>query len=120
MEADGKYSMDFLHGVEQARPVVDLNDRVTWIENRVQWIENRVKILSLMAAFATSFVITFFVTTYILETNKHFIKKLKWKRDKKTNDEENEIRENRKEAVATKNFRRHARDFDIVELTELD
>ena len=39
MQADNKYSIGYEHGINQARPIVDL-------EHRVKDVENRVKLLS--------------------------------------------------------------------------
>jgi hypothetical protein len=106
MAAGGKYSMGFSHGVEQARPIVDL-------EHRVKWIENRVKCLSWVGAIAT----TAFVVSLLLKIKKRFHGKRKEKKGEEANEEGDEIRGSLKQVTTVRKFRRHARDFEINELS---
>ena len=103
MQADSKYNIGYEHGVNQARPLVDL-------EYRVKGIDSRVKILSWgsVALGAISLV------KLVLKLPRLFKGKDKDKdkeRKQYKGREDNEGRRNR--TVTGQEFRRHARAFKL-------
>jgi hypothetical protein len=101
MQPDSKYSIGYEHGINQARPIVDL-------EHRVKDIEGRVRILTLGGAA----LVAISLLTLIFKLPKLFKGKGKDKereRDKGKGDNG----DRRNGTVTGQKFRRHARAFKL-------
>ena len=113
MEHDSKYSLGYTHGVEQARPIVDLGHRVTRVEDSLKVGKWVLGITALMMA------ISMLGKTSII--NKIFRRKedkKDWRKDehKEKRDWKQVLHEGRQNNVTKTEaivVRRHAREFNV-------
>lgn len=109
MDSFGRYDLGYVHGVEQARPIVDL-------EHRVRNLEGRIKVVSWITAFTAAIS----AITLLFSIRNMFRKGIKDGLEKKETKNGVELKEG-KEAVTTagegehkaRKVRRHVRDFQI-------
>src|SRR5438046_870127 len=99
MQVDNKYSIGYEHGINQARPIVDL-------EHRVKDVENRVKILSWGgAALAAVSLASLFLKLPKLFKGKDKDKESDYSKGRKDNEGHGNG------TMTDQKFRRHARAF---------
>ena len=101
MQARNKYTIGYEHGINQARPIVDL-------EHRVKDVESRVKILS----WGGAALVAISLVKLVLKLPKLLKAKAKDKeRERNKAKEGNDGRRNG--TVTGQKFRRHARSFKL-------
>jgi len=110
LEDENQYSLGYTHGVQQARPVVDLEHRVTKLESRVNFLRWAAAVASIVGGVL--FIWNLPVFQKFMGRKADESEFLQWKSDRV-----------RSEAIAANNTSkrhqtrqaRHARDFRIVE-----
>lgn len=108
MDSFNRYDLGYVHGVEQARPIVDL-------EHQVRKLEGRIKVVSWVTAFtATVSAITllFSIRNMFRKRNKDGLERKEAKTGVELKEGEKVVTTKAGEHKARK-VRRHVRDFQI-------
>ena len=113
MEPESRYSLGFTHGVEQARPIVDLEHRVSSVEGSLKvgkWI---LGITALIVAISTLGRIPIVRNILGRKEEKDDGKKEEYKEKPNWKRIIGEGRTNNATAAAGRKVRRHAREFIV-------
>jgi hypothetical protein len=107
-KAENLYSLGYTHGIQQARPVVDLEHRVTQLESRVHFLNWAAAVASLVGGFLFVWNLPLFKNFMGRKADeKEF---LRWKSDKARSEAKNQTATSKRERQP-----RHIRDFRVAE-----